>query len=71
METKSCGRELSVKYTCARCRKYVYLPYDDVMKGDHYNYLHNSLLPEGWSKLDTFRIMCDECTDKFKKFMEG
>lgn len=67
---RSEGRELTIKFTCSRCRKFVYLPYDKVMNGDHYNYLHNSDLPEGWEKEGYNRIFCAECVDAFKKFME-
>ena len=70
-EFMSCGRELTIRFQCARCKRTTVEPYREVMKGEHYDYLSNSSLPEGWANLDTFRILCDECIGKFKEFMEG
>ena len=69
-EIRSQGRELSVKFTCSRCGITIHLPYDKVMIGEHYGYLHNSELPDGWEKEGYSRIFCSDCAAAFKKFME-
>lgn len=68
IETKKYGREVMVQFTCQRCRKTACLPYTEVMTGDHYGYLHNSKMPEGWSEL-YYQPMCEDCTSAFKAFM--
>lgn len=68
---RSQGRELTIKFTCSRCKRIEYLPYDKVMVGEHYDYLHNSKLPDGWATEGYVRIFCAECVDAFMKFMEG
>lgn len=70
IETKRNGRELMVKFTCRRCKKVECLPYDEVMTGDHYGYLHNSSLPDKWTTLHGLP-MCEFCTGAFKVFMEA
>lgn len=70
IQTEGAGRELVVKFTCKRCGDIDYLPYDDCMKGEHYDYLHNSTLPVRWSKIDyPETLLCPECTKAYKVFM--
>jgi len=69
IETKSDGRELMVQYTCQRCRGKVVLPYDKVMHGEHYGYLRNSDLPDGWQPVGYNSILCARCYEEYKAFM--
>lgn len=70
-EFKSSGRELMIKFSCYRCDKIQYEPYSKVMTGEHYDYLSNSVLPDGWSKVGYSTILCPECTNAYKLFMGG
>ena len=72
IQTRSGWRELAIKFTCARCGKVEYLSYDKAMTGEHYDYLHNSELPEGWKEDGGYgRILCGDCAEAFEKFMKG
>lgn len=64
------GRELTVKFTCSRCGHIEYLPYDSVMDNEAC-YLQQSKLPSGWGNLYYDRILCKDCENKLKSFMEG
>lgn len=67
---RSSGRELTVKFTCSRCGHIEYLPYDSVMDNEAY-YLQQSKLPSGWGNLYYDCILCKDCENKLKSFMEG
>lgn len=70
LQIRSDGRELMVKFTCFRCKKSESLPYDAVMNGETYGYLHNSDLPEDWEKVGYgSTILCPECSKQYKLFM--
>lgn len=69
IETRGAGRELMVQYTCRRCGCKAVLPYDEVMTGEHYGYLHNSKLPERWHELPGHVLLCEGCFEKYKAFM--
>lgn len=58
-----------VQFKCARCRKKQTETYDKVMTGEHYGYLRNSKLPEGWKEISFCRIMCKECVEAYERFM--
>lgn len=69
IETNSEGRELMVQFTCRRCKCKAILPYDEVMTGEHYGYLHNSKLPPGWDKIGYSSIVCEVCAKAYEEFM--
>jgi hypothetical protein len=69
IETRSEGRELMVQFTCRRCKNKALMPYDTVMTGEHYNYLHNSSLPPGWDKIGYSTIVCETCAKAYEMFM--
>lgn len=71
LQIRSQGRELTVKFTCYRCSKFEFLPYDKVIDGECYGYLHNSKLPEGWDSVGYGQILCPTCTNLYKLFMGG
>lgn len=69
IKTRSEGRELMVQFTCRRCKNTAIAPYDTVMTGEHYGYLHNSELPKDWGTIGYSSIACPECVEAFKQFM--
>ena len=69
-ETKSEGRELMVQFTCRRCKCKTIMPYDLVMIGEHYGFLHNSRLPAGWSTIGYSSIVCKVCKEAYEEFMK-
>lgn len=72
IETRGSGRTLTVLFTCSRCGAETLLPYDDVMKGEHYGYLRNSELPRGWETIGySFRLFCPKCVEGFNAFMKA
>lgn len=70
MEYCSSGRELAVIFTCSRCKAKQVLLYKDVMKGEHYDYLRNSLLPDGWDSHGYSQIFCPRCVKEYQDFMK-
>ena len=71
LELRSSGRELTIKFTCYRCEKTEFLPYDKVMDKDSYGYLHNSDLPKDWATVGYGTILCPDCAKAYKLFMGG
>ena len=71
MQIRSSGRELTIKFTCCRCEKTEYLPFDIAMQGETYGHLHNSKLPEGWDSVGYSQILCAECAKEYELFMNG
>ena len=70
METKSSGRTLAIIFTCNRCKEHKVLPYSECMKGETYEYLHNSTLPDGWKEHGYgSQILCDKCQRDYEQFM--
>lgn len=69
LQIRSQGRELTVKFNCFRCTRIEYLPYDKVMDGETYNYLHNSKLPDGWDTVGYGTLLCPDCIAEYKVFM--
>ena len=70
MTTAEEGRELMIQFTCTRCKREAIERFVDVMKGEHYDYLRNSKLPEGWETIGYGRIVCETCADAYEKFMK-
>lgn len=71
IETKSRGRTLAILFACDRCKKQMVLPYSECMKGEHYDYLHNSALPDGWKDHGYGGpVLCDNCQCDYERFME-
>lgn len=71
MQTKSNGRTLAVLFICDRCKSKAVLPYDECMKGETYDYLHNSTLPDGWAYHGGYNgpMLCPDCEKRYQDFM--
>lgn len=68
------GRTLMVKFTCHRCKttRIEELEPLDKKAGDHYGNLSFIGPPGGWSKWNYGNLLlCDDCTQKLKEFMEA
>ena len=70
-ETSGAGRTVLVQFECGRCRRKQAEPYEKVMTGEHYGYLRNSKLPEGWKEIWFHKIVCKECYEAYEKFMSN
>lgn len=66
---KSHGREVMVRFTCSRCGVKELASYDDVMREESWGNLHMSTLPNGWDNIGYSSIVCQDCAEAFKKFM--
>lgn len=67
--SKEAGRELMVSFCCSRCGKKDVMPYDEAMPGEHYGYLHNSKIPEGWRECHSDLLFCPRCYAQYQQFM--
>lgn len=66
------GRTLMVKFTCRRCGAEKTEPLKDCDKDpEHYGYLRRLAPPKGWEDLLNGPLLCEECYQKYLKFMEG
>ena len=68
------GRELLVRFTCSRCgaERIESLKPLAEKAGDHYGYLNNLPLPEGWSDwLIHSRPLCEACTKALAEFFQN
>ena len=71
---KKDGRELLVKFTCARCgaEHIGSLERAAEKADDHYGHLNNIPLPAGWSDwLLRSRPLCEACTEALSEFFKN
>ena len=66
------GRTLMVKFTCRRCKAEKIEMLKDCDKDpESYGYLHSLTQPQGWVELPYHLLLCEDCYQKYLKFMEG
>lgn len=65
------GITLMVEYKCHRCGKAQVDHLEPHVPKDGYGYLHNLSVPEGWSNHFYGVLLCPECTEKLRWFLEG
>ena len=66
------GRTFMLEFKCQRCGATKTEPLQDVCKRspEHYNYLHNLVVPKDWSDNFYGWMLCPECTKKLEAFMK-
>lgn len=65
------GRRLMVEFTCKRCGDKALRPLKDQdTDKEAYGFLHRIKPPEGWKELLHGPLLCRECMEAYKRFMD-
>ena len=65
------GKTLMAGFTCQRCRATAVAPLKDCVPGDEGDrFIRNLKPPKGWSDHFYGWLLCPECTNKLKDFIE-
>lgn len=67
---KDKGRRLLVEFTCGRCGRIDYMPYNgNPSLNDHHN-MHTVDVPAGWTNASGYvPLLCDNCSRDYRAFM--
>ena len=64
------GKTLMAGFKCQRCRTTAVAPLKDCIRDDEGSrFIHNLKPPEGWSDHFYGWLLCPECTQKLRDFM--
>ena len=64
------GRRLMVEFTCKRCGDKALRPLKDQdTDKEAYGFLHRIKPPKGWQELLHGPLLCRECMEAYKRFM--
>lgn len=65
------GRRLMVEFTCKRCGDRALRPLKDQdTDPETYGFLNRIKPPKGWQELLHGPLLCRECTEAYKRFMD-